>query len=109
MHTYLFRRGLSGTRNIDIESAVTAVVIEGALFFALALAGVRYAIIKLIPEPVRITTPAASGFCLQHLGLLTADGIGIVESNTSTAVTLGACPIGKQIDVVALTDSCMKD
>jgi xanthine/uracil/vitamin C permease (AzgA family) len=36
--------------NISYESAVTAVAIEGAIFFVLSLTGLRYKIIRLIPE-----------------------------------------------------------
>ncbi len=35
---------------MSYESAVTAVAIEGAIFFVLAATGLRYKIIRLIPE-----------------------------------------------------------
>ena len=76
--------GWRGTGNISFEAAITAVMIEGAIFAVLAVTGIRYAIIKLIPEPVRIATPAAIGFFLAHLGLQTAEGIGIVVSDIAT-------------------------
>ena len=71
--------GWRGTEDVSFQAAVTAVLIEGAIFFVLAVTGVRYAIIKLIPEPVRLATPAAIGFFLAHLGLQTAEGIGVVS------------------------------
>jgi len=83
--------GWRGTGNISYESAVTAVMIEGAIFLVLAVSGARYAIIKLIPEPVKIATPAGIGAFLAHLGLQTAEGLGVVVSDIATAVTLGAC------------------
>lgn len=43
--------------NISYESAVTAVAIEGAIFFVLSLTGLRYKIIRLIPE-VRVLLAA---------------------------------------------------
>ncbi|CAB9496754.1 Adenine/guanine permease AZG1 [Seminavis robusta] len=101
--------GWRGTGKIGYEAAVTAVLIEGVIFSFLALTGVRHAITKLIPEPVRVATPAAIGFFLAHLGLQTAEGIGIVVSDIATAVTLGACPEDKRTPIVAYTDACKNE
>jgi AGZA family xanthine/uracil permease-like MFS transporter len=83
------------------------VLIEGALFLFLALTGIRYAIIKWIPEPVRLATPAAIGFFLAHLGLQTAEGIGVVVGDIATAVTLGGCPEKYRTPIVALDAACI--
>jgi len=101
--------GWRGTGNISYESAVTAVMIEGAIFLVLAVSGARYAIIKLIPEPVKIATPAGIGAFLAHLGLQTAEGLGVVVSDIATAVTLGACPYEHRTPIVAFTAACMAD
>ncbi|GAX17840.1 hypothetical protein FisN_18Hh041 [Fistulifera solaris] len=98
--------GFRGTGNISYESACTAVLIEGFIFLFLAVTGIRYWIIKFIPEPVRLATPAAIGAFLAHLGLQTAEGIGLVVSDIATAVTLGACPLSKRTPIVALTPDC---
>jgi AGZA family xanthine/uracil permease-like MFS transporter len=98
--------GFRGTDSVSYEAAVTAVLIEGAIFLVLALTGARYAIIKLIPEPVKAATPAAIGAFLAHLGLQTAEGIGAVVSDIATAVTLGGCPVDKRTPIVALTPDC---
>ena len=98
--------GFRGTGNISYEAAVTAVFIEGVIFFFLAVSGVRYMIVRLVPEPVRLATPAAIGAFLAHLGLQTAEGIGVVVSDIATAVTLGACPLSKRTPIVALTPEC---
>ena len=55
---------MARTGNISYQAAATAVLIEGAIFLFLALTGIRYAIVKLIPEPVKLATPAAIGFFL---------------------------------------------
>ena len=81
-------------------------MIEGAIFFVLALTGLRYRIIRLIPELVRIATPAGIGAFLAHLGLQTAEGIGAVVGDIATAVTLGGCPPEKQTKLVAWDDAC---
>ena len=101
--------GWRGTGSISYEAAVTAVMIEGAIFLCLALSGARYAIVRLIPEPVRLSTPAAIGAFLAHLGFQTAEGLGVVVSDIATAVTLGACPVSNRVPVVALTDACAEN
>jgi adenine/guanine/hypoxanthine permease len=98
--------GWRGTGTIGYQSAVTAVLIEGVVFTFLAVTGIRYAIIKCVPVPVRLATPAAIGAFLAHLGLQTAEGIGIVVSDIATAVTLGACPIENRTPIVAYTAEC---
>ena len=101
--------GWRGTGEISYEAAVTAVLIEGVIFTFLAVTGIRFAIIKLIPEPVRIATPAAIGAFLAHLGLQTAEGIGAVVSDIATAVTLGGCPTEHRTPIVAFTEACQAD
>ena len=98
--------GWRGTGAVSYDAAITAVMVEGVIFAILAVTGIRYAIVRLIPEPVRTATPAAIGFFLAHLGLQTVEGIGIVVSDIATAVTLGACPEDKRTSIVAFTDAC---
>jgi len=99
--------GFRGTGKIAFEAAVTAVLIEGFVFLFLALTGVRYFVAKLIPEPVKASTPAAIGAFLAHLGLQTAEGIGIVVGDVATAVTLGGCAEEDRTDLVAATPECL--
>ena len=101
--------GWRGTGDISYEAAVTAVLIEGIVFLFLAVTGIRYWIIKFVPVPVRLATPAAIGAFLAHLGLQTAEGIGVVVSDIATAVTLGSCPPEHRTPIVALTDACFND
>lgn len=98
--------GFRGTGSVSYQAAVTACIIEGAIFFVLAVTGVRYALVRLVPEPIRYATPAAIGAFLAHLGLQTAEGIGLVVSDIATAVTLGGCPLEKRVPIVALTEAC---
>jgi AGZA family xanthine/uracil permease-like MFS transporter len=101
--------GFRGTGSISYEAALTAILIEGAIFLVLALTGVRYAIVRLVPEPVRHATAAAIGVFLAFIGLQTAEGIGVVVSDIATAVTLGACPPDKRTPIVAFTEECAAD
>jgi len=101
--------GWRGTGSVSYEAAVTAVAIEGAIFFVLAVTGARFAIVRLIPEPVKVATPAGIGAFLAHLGLQTAEGIGLVVSDIATAVTLGACPLENRTPIVAYTEACASE
>jgi adenine/guanine/hypoxanthine permease len=98
--------GFYGSGSISFSSAITAVLLEGVIVLILSLTGVRYFIIKLVPEPVRVSTPAAIGAFLAHLGLQSAEGIGVVVSDLATAVTLGGCPVQKQTPIVAYNELC---
>lgn len=97
--------GFNGTGNISYQGALAAVLLEGIVFFILAVTGLRYYLIKvLFPEPVRQAVPAAIGAFLAHLGLQTAEGIGVVVGDIATGVTLGGCPVDKRDPMVALSE-----
>lgn len=98
--------GWRGFGSVSYGAAISAVAIEGVIFFILAVTGARFAIVKLIPEPVKVATPAGIGAFLAHLGLQTAEGIGMVVSDIATAVTLGGCPAEKRTPIVAYTPDC---
>merc|ERR1712151_168959 len=101
--------GWRGTGGVPFEAAVTAILIEGFIFSILALTGARYFIVKLIPEPIRHATSAGIGCFLAHIGLQTAEGIGLVVSDIATSLTLGGCPPEKRTPLVAFTDSCKEN
>jgi AGZA family xanthine/uracil permease-like MFS transporter len=101
--------GWRGTGLVSYESALTAILIEGIIFLVLAVTGVRFALAKLIPEPMRLATAPGIGAFLAHLGFQTAEGLGIVVSDIATAVTLGACPEDKRTPIVAYDDACALD
>jgi len=98
--------GWRGTGVVPFGSALTAVIIEGVIFLILAVTGVRFTIAKLIPEPIKLATAPAIGAFLAHLGLQTAEGLGIVVSDIATAVTLGGCPEEFRTPMVALDEDC---
>lgn len=91
---------------ISYQTALTAVLIEGICFFVLAVTGLRYYLIKtLFPEPVRLAVPAAIGAFLAHLGLQTAEGLGVVVGDIATGITLGGCPEDKRSKLVSLANT----
>lgn len=98
--------GWRGTGSVAYSSALTAVLIEGFLFLVLSLSGARYAVAKLIPEPLRHAVAPGIGAFLAHLGLQSANGLGIVVSDIATAVTLGGCPEENRTPLVAYDEAC---
>ncbi len=101
--------GYHGTGPVSYQAAVTAVLIDGCILVILGLVGARFWLIKLIPEPIRIATPAGIGAFLAHIGFQSAEGLGVVVASTSTAVTLGACPPENRIPIAVCQtqDACI--
>jgi len=84
--------GFRGTGAIPWKTAMAAVFIEGIIFFLITVVGLRVRIAKMFPECVKIATTGGIGFFLAHLGLQTAEGIGLVVTDVATGVTIGGCP-----------------
>ncbi len=101
--------GWRGTGGVAFDAALTAVLIEGAIFFVLAVTGIRFAIANAIPEPIKVATGPAIGAFLAHLGFQTAEGIGLVVGDAATAVTLGGCPPEFRTPLVEYTDACANE
>ena len=101
--------GWRGTGGVAFDAALTAIMIEGAIFFLLAVTGIRFAIAKCIPEPIKLATAPAIGAFLAHLGFQTAEGLGIVVSDIATAVTLGGCAEEFRTPIVAYDDACANE
>jgi AGZA family xanthine/uracil permease-like MFS transporter len=55
---------------IPWQTALAAVVVEGIVFIALTAVGAREAIIKLFPEPVKLSVGAGIGLFLAIIGLI---------------------------------------
>mmetsp|Transcript_48534 Transcript_48534/g.49329 ORF Transcript_48534/g.49329 Transcript_48534/m.49329 type:complete len:565 (+) Transcript_48534:264-1958(+) len=101
--------GWRGTGPVAYDAALTAVLIEGCIFLALAVTGIRFTIARLIPEPIRYATAPGIGAFLAHLGLQTAEGVGVVVSDIATAITLGGCPEQFRTPLVAYDAACAED
>jgi AGZA family xanthine/uracil permease-like MFS transporter len=71
---------------IDWRVALAAVFVEGLLFLALALGGVRRAIVDAIPMTLKVATMTGIGLFLGMIGL---QGAGLVVAHPETLVTLG--------------------
>ncbi len=69
------------------QTALGAVFISGSIFVVLSLLGVRQAIVKAIPQHLKIAVTAGIGMFLAFIGLKNA---GIVAPNAATFVSLGS-------------------
>ncbi|KAJ6742363.1 ADENINE/GUANINE PERMEASE AZG1 [Salix viminalis] len=84
--------GFHGSGNVPYKSALTAIFIEGLVFFFISSVGLRSKLAKLVPQPIRISSSAGIGLFLAFIGLQNNQGIGLVGYSSSTLVTIGACP-----------------
>jgi AGZA family xanthine/uracil permease-like MFS transporter len=69
------------------QTALGAVFISGSIFVVLSLLGVRQAIVRAIPQHLKVAVTAGIGMFLAFLGLKNA---GIVAPNSATFVSLGS-------------------
>jgi AGZA family xanthine/uracil permease-like MFS transporter len=74
-------------QKIPWETALGAVFISGALFVVLSVIGVRQAVVRAIPNPLKFAVTAGIGMFLAFLGLRNA---GAIVANPATFVTLGS-------------------
>jgi len=84
--------GFHGTGKVAWRTAMAAIFIEGIIFMLLTVSGLRLAFARAIPNCIKVATTGGIGFFLAHLGLQTAEGIGLVVTDVATGVTLGGCP-----------------
>ncbi len=73
-------------QHIAWQTALGAVFISGTLFVVLSVLGVRQAIVRAIPNPLKFAVTAGIGMFLAFIGLKNA---GAIVANPATFVTLG--------------------
>jgi AGZA family xanthine/uracil permease-like MFS transporter len=105
--------GYRGTGMVPWKAAITCVFFEGLVFLALSITGLRIKFAKAIPTSIKLATTGGIGFFLAHLGLQTAEGIGLVVTDVATGLTLGGCPAGNRSYAVygpqAYLPKCVED
>ncbi|MBV8748534.1 MAG: NCS2 family permease [Candidatus Eremiobacteraeota bacterium] len=74
-------------QKIPWQTALGAVFISGLLFVLLSVVGVRQAVVRAIPNPLKLAVTAGIGMFLAFIGLKNA---GAIVANPATFVTLGA-------------------
>ncbi|KAJ8476394.1 hypothetical protein OPV22_020121 [Ensete ventricosum] len=83
--------GFHGSGRVPYETALAAVMLEGCLFLALSVLGLRSKLARLIPRSVRLASAVGIGLFLAFTGLQAREGVGLVGPSSSTLVTLAAC------------------
>ncbi|KAK8073893.1 hypothetical protein PG994_004792 [Apiospora phragmitis] len=71
--------------------AVTAIFVEGWIFFALALFGLRQWLARAIPRSIKLATGVGIGLFLTIIGLTYSEGIGLIVGGQSTPLELAGC------------------
>lgn len=84
--------GYHGTGKISYQTAVAAVLIEGIIFLVLSIFGIRQWLARIIPMSIKVAMGCGIGLYLCFIGLQSSAGIGLVGGDSSTLVTLAACP-----------------
>ncbi|KAI9312962.1 permease family-domain-containing protein [Dichotomocladium elegans] len=84
--------GYHGSGAISYETALAAVLIEGIIFLFLSIFGIRQWLARIIPMSIKVAMGCGIGLYLCFIGLQSSAGIGLVTLNSSTLVSLGACP-----------------
>lgn len=75
-----------GTMGIPWETALAAVVVEGVLFTVLTLLGIQEYVMKLFPEPVKLSVGAGIGLFLILIGL---QAMNVIVDDPATLISLG--------------------
>jgi adenine/guanine/hypoxanthine permease len=86
--------GFHGSGSVPFEVAVTAIFVEGFIFFALALLGMRQWLARAIPRSIKLATGVGIGLFLTLIGLTYSEGIGLVVGATATPLELAGCAPG---------------
>jgi AGZA family xanthine/uracil permease-like MFS transporter len=84
--------GFHGTGPINYRVAMMAVFVEGFIFIALSLLGIRQWLARIIPASIKVACGAGIGLFLTLIGLSYSAGIGAITGSKATPLELGGCP-----------------
>ncbi|MCO5555852.1 hypothetical protein L7F22_009397 [Adiantum nelumboides] len=83
--------GADGQGLIPYGQALAAVFLEGWIFFALSVIGLRQWMGRIMPRSLTLATGAGIGMYLALIGL-GPNGLGVVGPNAADIIGLGGCP-----------------
>lgn len=84
--------GFNGTGPIPYDVAMTAIFVEGLVFFGLTIFGLRQWLARAIPRSIKLATGAGIGLFLTLIGLTYSEGIGLITGAVSTPLEIAGCP-----------------
>ncbi|KAK1998141.1 permease [Colletotrichum falcatum] len=100
--------GRHGTGAVPYQVALTAIFIEGFIFFGLALLGMRQWLARAIPRCIKLATGVGIGLFLTLIGLTYSEGIGLVVGATSTPLELAGCLQSELVDGLCPSSTKMR-
>jgi AGZA family xanthine/uracil permease-like MFS transporter len=83
--------GHHGSGSISYRMAVTAVFVEGLIFVALTVLGLRQWLARAIPVSLKIASGAGIGLYLSFIGLTYDAGIGAITGGLHDPVQIAGC------------------
>jgi AGZA family xanthine/uracil permease-like MFS transporter len=83
--------GFHGSGLVSYRLALTAVFVEGLIFVALSILGLRQWLARAIPSSLKIASGVGIGLYLALIGLTYNAGIGAIVGSTSDPLTLAGC------------------
>ncbi|GLI63103.1 hypothetical protein VaNZ11_006007 [Volvox africanus] len=90
---------------ISYRDALAAAFIEGWIFLAISITGLRTKITTIVPKCVMLATSGGIGLFLAFIGLQTANGIGLISFESATLVTLGGCRVQDRAPMYTIADT----
>ncbi|KAM5349761.1 hypothetical protein ACJ41O_006266 [Fusarium nematophilum] len=83
--------GYHGSGSVPYGIAVTAVFVEGMVFIALTILGLRQWLARIIPSSLKVATGVGVGLYLTIIGLGYSAGLGLITGAQSTPLELAGC------------------
>ncbi|CAI7656406.1 unnamed protein product [Penicillium pancosmium] len=83
--------GHHGSGLVPYSVALTAVFVEGWVFFGLTLIGMRQWLARALPSSIKLATGVGIGLYLALIGLTYSAGIGLVQGAQDTPIELAGC------------------
>lgn len=83
--------GYHGTGPVPYRTALTAVFVEGFVFVALTLLGLRQWLARSVPSCIKLATGVGIGLYLALIGLTYDSGLGLTTGAVSTPLELAGC------------------
>ncbi|KOS19575.1 putative xanthine/uracil permease [Escovopsis weberi] len=90
--------GFHGSGLVPYNVALTAIFVEGFIFFGLAVLGLRQWLARAIPHSIKVATGVGIGLFLTLIGLTYSEGIGLVVGSTATPMSIAGCSPENTLD-----------
>ncbi|KAK7057407.1 purine transporter [Favolaschia claudopus] len=92
--------GFHGSGIISYREALSAVFLEGWIFFILSILGLRQWLVRIMPQSLVLAVGAGIGLFIAFIGL-SSGGLGVIGGDTINFVGLGGCKPEDMIEGMA--------